>query len=397
MLISAAPCPVCSSSEIIPVVELPPLPIDTCRMWSSAAGARSAKKASLVLTYCAHCSHVFNRTYDDELAELASYEEEYENSQMFSPRFRQYAEDLADRLIATYDLHHKRIVEIGGGKGDFLRIICDRGDNFGVSFGPSYKPEPGDDIPVNVRFVTDYYSDKYANEPADLILCRHVLEHFSKPRELIKTVREAVGERQNLVVCFEVPNGEFILREQACWEFIYQHCSYFTKRSLAVLFAECGFEARAVQEGFGDQFLTIEACAKSRTAATRDIADREREATAALCEALAPAFHKGVAKWLDYLKQQRANGRRIIVWGAGAKAVTFLNIVDPGRSTISHVVDVNPRKAGRFIAGSGQEVVEPRIVRQLRPEVVIVMNPIYREEIGSTLHALGLDPELLIA
>jgi len=98
-----------------------------------------------------------------------------------------------------------------------------------------------------------------------------------------------------------------------------------------------------------------------------------------------------------FLEQQRVNGRRIIVWGAGAKAVTFLNILDPTGSTISHVVDVNPRKAGRFIAGSGQEIIEPSAVRELRPEVIVLMNPIYREEIGSAVRALGLDPEFLVA
>jgi hypothetical protein len=176
----------------------------------------------MVLSYCRNCSHVFNRSYDDELTD---YEEEYENSQMFSPRFRQYAEKLSDQLITRYGLHHKNIVEIGGGKGDFLRIICDRGNNAGVSFGPSYKPEPDDDIPTNVRFVADYYTAKYVNEPADLIICRHVLEHFSKPRELITTVREAVGDRRDVVVYCEVPSGNFILRKQACWDFIYQPLS----------------------------------------------------------------------------------------------------------------------------------------------------------------------------
>src|SRR6266566_5322811 len=141
MLTTASRCPVCTSPEIVPVVEIPPVPIDTCRMWPSQTGARSAPKAPLSLSYCSNCSHVFNGTYDDGLAD---YEEEYENSQMFSPRFRQYAEHLSDQLIATYDLHQKRIVEIGGGRGDFLRILCDRGNNFGVSFGPSYRPGAGD-------------------------------------------------------------------------------------------------------------------------------------------------------------------------------------------------------------------------------------------------------------
>jgi hypothetical protein len=83
--------------------------------------------------------------------------------------------------------------------------------------------------------------------------------------------------------------------------------------------------------------------------------------------------------------------------GAGAKAVTFLNITDPAGSAISHVVDVNARKAGRFLAGSGQEIIEPSAVRELRPEVIVLMNPSYREEICSAVCALGLDLEFLVA
>ena len=339
----------------------------------------------------------------DGCDELADYEEEYENSQMFSPRFRQYSEALCDALIATYDLRQKNIIEIGGGRGEFLRILCDRGNNFGISFGPSYKPEPGDDIPSNVRFIVDYYTEKYAEEPTDLIVCRHVLEHFSRPRELITTVRKAVDNRKDLFVYFEVPSGNFIFREQACWEFIYQHCSYFTPKSLVTLFAECGFEVRDVRERFGGQFLTIEARASPGDFSANRKGGPEREASAvtdtaaALCGAIGPAFRAGVAQWSNYFEQQRVNRRRTILWGAGAKAVTFLNVVDPAGSSISHVVDVNPRKVGRFIAGSGQEIVEPSAVSELRPDIVVLTNSIYRQEIGASLHAFGLNPELLVA
>src|ERR1700682_4537723 len=100
MLTSDPQCLVCASPQFAPVFELPPVPVDTCRMWPSRAGAHTARKESLVVSYCHNCSHVFNRTYADALVD---YEEEYESSQMFSPRFRQYAEELSDRLIATYD------------------------------------------------------------------------------------------------------------------------------------------------------------------------------------------------------------------------------------------------------------------------------------------------------
>jgi hypothetical protein len=73
--------------------------------------------------------------------------------------------------------------------------------------GPSYKAEPNDDIASNVRFAADYYTAKYSNQPVNLIICRRILENFSKPSELITTMREAVGHRRDVCVYFEVPNG----------------------------------------------------------------------------------------------------------------------------------------------------------------------------------------------
>ena len=257
---TSQPCIVCASPNIVPILEIPAIPTDTIRLWSSRAAACSALKARMGLTYCENCGHLFNRHYDNDLVD---YETDYENSQMFSPRFRRYAEELSDRLITTYHLHQKDIVEIGGGRGDFLRIICDRGNNNGVSFGPSYRPAAGDSVPVNVRFVTDYYTAKYAAAPANLIVCRHVLEHFWEPRTLIDTVRQAVGDRKDLVVYFEVPNGEFILREQMFWEIIFQHPSYFTESSLAKLFTMCGFSAGRFTVAGSERGIDLRALAEA--------------------------------------------------------------------------------------------------------------------------------------
>jgi C-methyltransferase C-terminal domain/Methyltransferase domain len=385
------PCIVCGSPKVRRFAEIPPVPIDTNRLWSSRADARAAPKARISLAYCSACGHVFNCSYNDN---LVNYEIDYENSQFFSPRFRKYLEELSEALIAKHDLLYKRIVEIGGGSGEFLKIICDSGNNLGVSIGPSYRPELGADIPRNVRFITDYYTEKYVAEPADIIICRHVLEHFWDACGLIRTVRLAVGERRDLAVYFEVPNGDFILRDRAFWEFHYQHVSYFTKTSLTKLFIQCGFEVLEVQENFEGQFLGIRACAAAHDVASNQNT-RER-AAAASCRAFGTAFGGRVASWQDHLGLLRDNGQRVVAWGAGAKAVTFLNIVDPG-GVISHVVDVNPRKTGRFVPGSGQEIVDPNALRELRPQMILLMNAIYRDEIGSAVRALGLDPIFSVA
>ena len=184
------PCLVCASPNVFRVVELPPVPIDTSRLWASQADARAASKARISLAHCNNCGHVFNCSYNDD---LVNYEADYENSQMFSPRFRRYTEELSDTLIERHHLRHKHIVEIGGGTGDFLRIICDRGDNLGVSIDPSYSPETANDFPSNVRFIKDYYTADYVDEPADIIICRHVLEHFWGARILSQQCERPSG------------------------------------------------------------------------------------------------------------------------------------------------------------------------------------------------------------
>ena len=48
-----------------------------------------------------------------------------------------------------------------------------------------------------------------------------------------------------------------------------------------------------------------------------------------------------------------------------------------------------------YITGSGQEIVPPTFLSTYKPEVVIVMNPAYGDEIGQMLSGMGLAAELM--
>ena len=45
--------------------------------------------------------------------------------------------------------------------------------------------------------------------------------------------------------------------------------------------------------------------------------------------------------------------------------------------------------------GTGHEIVPPAELGNIRPDVVVAMNPIYLEEIGNDLREMGLKPKLL--
>jgi hypothetical protein len=58
------------------------------------------------------------------------------------------------------------------------------------------------------------------------------------------------------------------------------------------------------------------------------------------------------------------------------------------------VTDINPNRQGYFMPGTGHEIVPPSALAEIKPDLVIAMNRIYREEIQAELDRLGVDCRL---
>ena len=92
----------------------------------------------------------------------------------------------------------------------------------------------------------------------------------------------------------------------------------------------------------------------------------------------------------------RRSDQHAAVWGAGAKGTIFVNTLREHHQ-IQYVVDINPHKQGSYISGTGQKIVAPEALREFRPDFLILMNPIYRDEVERIVAGLGLAPRLLTA
>jgi C-methyltransferase C-terminal domain len=99
-------------------------------------------------------------------------------------------------------------------------------------------------------------------------------------------------------------------------------------------------------------------------------------------------------KWKDILEKLRQSRRRTVLWGGGSKGVAFLTTLG-GVNEIDYVVDINPFKHGTYMPGTGQKIVPPAYLKEYRPDVVIVMNPIYRDEIRSDLEKMNVAAEVI--
>jgi SAM-dependent methyltransferase len=388
-----AACPVCGGTAIEEFLTLRGVPVHCNILWPAREAARTAPRGDLVLDFCRGCAHVWNAAFDPAAME---YTQAYENSLHFSPRFQAYAEALADRLVREYGLRGKSVIDIGCGKGDFLAMLVERGGNTGYGFDPSYVPGLVSTPAVSrMTIIREFYSPKFASYAADLISCRHVLEHIQDPRSFLDNVRQSAGNREGTAVFFEVPNLLYTLRDLGIWDLIYEHCSYFSPPSLTALFTRQGFHVRGTSEMYEGQFLGIDA---TLGGGTGEGGDRERAITeiAGLVEAFGRRYREKVAWWGDRFASFRASGKRVVVWGGGSKGVTFLNTLGV-RDEVTYTIDINPRKHGHFVAGTGQPVAGPETLKEFKPDVVLVMNGVYRDEIAAQLASFGLTPEILLA
>jgi 2-polyprenyl-3-methyl-5-hydroxy-6-metoxy-1,4-benzoquinol methylase len=387
-------CPVCNSKELRVFFEISDVPVSCNTLWRSRDAARNCPKEAIKLAFCPVCSLIMNIDFEPSLLE---YTQAYKNPLHFSPYFQDYAQSLAERLVEHYNLHNKDIIEIGCGDGYFLRLLCQLGNNRGVGFDPAYVEKTKHNALKNqVKFIQDYYSERYRDYQGDLIVCRQVLEHIYNPKGFLKMLRRTIGNRVETHVFFEVPKATQIFRRLFIWDMIYEHYSYFTSHSLAHAFATSGFSVSKLTEEFEGQYLCLHAQPSDQAAPYSDYRyPGEVSRIASDTASFAASYQKKVETWRHKLEQMEDRGQVTVVWGAGSKGVSFLNALKDLK--IEYVVDINPQKQGMYIPGTGHQIVGPQFLREYQPDIIVVMNPIYRREIQQLTKKLGLTTKLIPA
>lgn len=364
------------------------VPVHSVLLMKTREQAVSYPRGDITLAVCRFCGFISNIAFDPK---AHSYCTEYEETQSFSPTFRAFHEQLASQLVKDCDLQGKTIIEIGCGKGDFLPLLCRMGSNRAIGFDPAFVAERNPANGCDVTYIADFYSEKYANYKADFICCKMTLEHIHNTLDFVSGIRSTIGNASQTLVFFQVPDARRILQDGAFWDIYYEHCSYFTAESLTALFERAGFDVISTALEYGDQYLTI--LAKP--------ADDHREVLAGSLNGLADGiaiFQHNAARmvqsWQLLVRQMAREGLRIAVWGSGSKGVAFLSALG-ATDEIQCVVDINPYRQGRYMCGTGHEIVSPEYLTQVRPDVVIAMNPMYESEIGRHLNRIGIQARLI--
>jgi len=380
-------CPVCNSSSTNLFLDRQSVPVHQNLLMSNRQEAGTIARGRLAMHVCSDCGFVFNQAFDDG---LMSYNQNYENTQVHSPAFNDYVDQLVSSVLRDSGMRGATIVEVGCGKGDFIkRLLRTDPRARGYGFDPSYLG-PDTVLDGRLKFQKRFYDASSADLKADIVICRHVIEHIPRPGEIVRAVRSAVETNPEAHVFFETPSVDWILQNEVTWDFFYEHCSLFTAASLTTLFARHNFRVESVQHVFGEQYLWLHA----RPASEVPQVKLEPGTTPDQATRFKTVEGRRNRAWLEFIQSESQRGP-LVIWGAGAKAVTFANLVDPHCRWIEAVVDVNPSKQGKYLAGSRHPIVAPETLLEIDPACVLVLNPNYRDEISHRLSTMGLSTEIV--
>src|SRR5687767_599418 len=129
-------CPCCCAAVNRTVYRASSIPVHSCILLNSAQEARAYPRRDLELAYCDCCGFLFNHAFDET---VMGYSTDFEESQHFSGTFNNFARQLAREIAEKCAVSGKHILEIGCGKGEFLRELCSIEGATGIGIDPGYR------------------------------------------------------------------------------------------------------------------------------------------------------------------------------------------------------------------------------------------------------------------
>ena len=338
------------------------VPLFQNKVFLNQEDARKSSSGQVRLVQSLHTGFVFNQLFDET---LMVYDVNYHNEQANSSYYKKHQDHVFD-LLKEFDIKEKEVVEIGCGKGHFFNIMKANKVNC-TGFDPAYE---GNDPHI----IKDYFSEKY-NLQADLIVLRHTLEHIGNPHVFLQEIAKA--NNYNGYIFIEVPTFKWIVEKKAFWDIFYEHCNYFTEETLGLM-----FDNALTGKLFGNQYIYCYARLDSL---------KKRIPQQSVAPRWDLSFTTKIKEWEKFV----STNPDIIIWGAGAKGSTFLNLVDPAEEYIKAAIDINPEKQNKFIALSGHPIYAPEKLSDLTCNHIIVMNENYLTEIRQQIAGMCLNLNLV--
>jgi 2-polyprenyl-3-methyl-5-hydroxy-6-metoxy-1,4-benzoquinol methylase len=344
------------------------------------------------------CENCFLVQVDEYKKSSDIFNSDYAYFSSYSTSWLAHCKAYTQMMVERFGYNEKSVVtEIASNDGYLLQYFKEKNINVLGIEPTSNTAEVA--IKKGITTVVDFFGVSLAKQLAaevkktDLLLGNNVLAHVPDIMDFVGGM--AILLKDNGVITMEFPHlFQLVLNNQ--FDTIYhEHFSYLSFTTVSKIFEANNlimFDVEEVSTHGGSLRIFAKHKNDSSKAISSNIANmlkKEKEAGMLNIEYYKNFQVKieGIKNdLLEFLLQQKHDGKKVAAYGAAAKGNTLLNYCGIKKDMISFVVDANPNKQNKFMPASHIPIVTEDYIWTGKPDFIIILPWNIKDEIIKQLN-----------
>ena len=280
---------------------------------------------------------------------------------MVNLRNEQYTE-----FMNRFNLKGKKILEVGCGKGEFLRIWKDYDVRaVGIEYDQELVTRARNEGMEVYKAYADDANTQLPEAPYDAFVQFNFLEHQPYPNDMLQCIYNNLTE--DGVGLVTVPSLEYILKYDGYYELIKDHIAYYSEETLKFLFQKNGFEV-------------VDCHTVNRDTHSIMVKKRKKADVSSWKE----NFDSLKQELFDYVNGYVSQGKKVAVWGASHQGFTLIPSLGLS-DKIAYIIDSAPFKHGKFAPASHVPIVDRKHYFEEPVASIMIVAPGYTDEIANII------------
>jgi 2-polyprenyl-3-methyl-5-hydroxy-6-metoxy-1,4-benzoquinol methylase len=331
------------------------------------------------------CSNCFLVQIDEYKKSDAIFNSEYLYFSSFSTSWLEHSRRYTKYMMERFGFNRESLVmEIASNDGYLLQYFLRQGIPV-LGIEPTVNTAQVA-IEKGIETVTDFFGVRLARQlaaqgrKADLLLGNNVLAHVPDIVDFVagmKVILKAEG-----IITMEFPHLMQLVDNNQFDTIYHEHFSYLSFHTVQRIFESQGltlFDVEEIPTHGGSLRIYARHREHHARAVSPGVGALLKKEAAAGMTSLGYYDHfqqKALNVKLElthFLIRQKQEGKRVAAYGAAAKGNTLLNYCGIKNDLVEFVADANPHKQGKWLPASHIPVVAEAVLRQQRPDYVIIL------------------------